>query len=146
MLANLFRCLSQPEVHIDDGPPWTNTGVYYAGPMFVIKRNTTEQGSTEKAYLCLFTCASTRGVHLKLVEDCSAEQFLLAFRRFVGRRGLPRVIMSDNAKNFKRSTKEITKIGQSTLVQKRLANIGVNWMFIAEKPHGGVDSGNGWSE
>ena len=47
-----------------------------------------EQGSTEKAHLCLFTCASTRGVHLELVEDYSAEQFLLGFRRFVGRRGL----------------------------------------------------------
>ena len=70
---------------------------------------------------------------LELVEDCSAEQFLLAFRRFVGRRGLPRVIMSDNAKNFKRSAKEITKIGRSTLVQEHLANIGVNWMFIVEK-------------
>ena len=66
-------------------------------------------------------------------EYFSAEQFLLAFRRFVGRRGLPRVIMSDNAKNFKRSAKEITKIGRSTLVQEHLANIGVNWVFIVEK-------------
>ena len=41
--------------------------------------------------------------------------------------------MSDNAKNFKRSAKEITKIGRSTFVQEHLANIGVNWMFIVEK-------------
>ena len=81
----LFTPLSLPEVRVDDGPQWTNTGVDYAGPMFVIKRNVTKQGSTEKAYLCLFTRASTRRVHLELVEDCSAEQFLLAFRRFVGR-------------------------------------------------------------
>ena len=84
-------------------------------------------------YLCLFTCASTRGIHLEIVEDCSAEQFLLAFRRFVGRRGLPRLLLSDNAKNFKTSAKLITKIGRTTKVQEHTGNVGVEWKFIVEK-------------
>jgi hypothetical protein len=99
----LFTPPSLPHSRVDDGPPWTNTGVDCAGPIFVLRRNAADKGSTEKVYLCLFTCASTRAVHLELVQDCSAEQFLMAFRRFVGRRGLPRVMMSDNAKNFKTS-------------------------------------------
>ena len=94
-----------PECRVDDSPPWTNTGVDYAGPIHVKKRNAISKESTEKVYLCLLTCASTRGVHLELVENCSAKQFLLAFCHFVGRRGPPRVIMSDNAKNFKTAAK-----------------------------------------
>ncbi len=74
---------SLPESRVDEVPPWTNTGVDYAGPLYVLKRNSVEKGITEKVYLCLFTCASTRGIHLEIVEGCSAEQFLLAFRRFL---------------------------------------------------------------
>ena len=112
---------SLPESRVDD-----------AGPLHVRKRNSLDKGITEKVYLCLFTCVSTRGIHLELAENCSAEQFLLAFRRFVARRGLPRLLMSDNAKNFKTSAKEITKIGRSTLVQEHITNVGVEWMFIVE--------------
>jgi hypothetical protein len=88
------------------------------------------KGITEKVYLCLFTRASRRGIHLELEENCSAEKFLLAFRCFIGRRGLPRLLMSDNAKNFKTSAKEITKIGRSTLVQEHITNVGVDRMDV----------------
>lgn len=90
----------------------------YSGPLYVRK---------------LFTCASTRGIHLELAENCSAEQFVLAFRRVVGRRELPRLLMSDNAKNFKKSAKEITETGRSTLIQEHITNAGLEWMFIVEK-------------
>ena len=123
---------SLPESRVDEAPPWTNTGVDYAGPLHVLKRNSVEKGITEKVYLCLFTCASTRGIHLEIVEDCSVEQFLLAFHRFV-RRGLPRLLLSDNAKNFKTSAKLITKIGRTTKVQEHIGNVGVEWEFIVEK-------------
>ena len=86
-----------PQEKVDEGPPWSNTGVDYAGPLYV-RRNPKDK-VTEKVYVCLFTCAATRAVHL--VEGYFAEQFLRAFRRFASRRGLPRVLMSDNAKNFK---------------------------------------------
>jgi len=39
-------------------------------------------------------------VHLELVESLSLKDFMLAFRRFVSRRGMPSVIWSDNAKTF----------------------------------------------
>jgi hypothetical protein len=41
--------------------------------------------------------------------------------------------MSDNAKNFKMSAKEITKIVRSALGQKHITNVGAEWMFIVEK-------------
>ena len=33
-----------------------------------------------KYYICLFTCAATRAIHLELAKDLSAETFLLRFR------------------------------------------------------------------
>jgi len=42
-----------------------------------------------------------RAIHLELVEDMSADEFLLWLRCFMARRGVPRQIISDNAKQFK---------------------------------------------
>ena len=99
------------------------------------KKNSSYVNATEKVYVCLFTCAATRAVHLELVDACSAEQFLKAFRPFASRRGLPRVVMSDNAKNFKSCRNEIEKIRRSPKVKAHLANHGVSWNFIGEKAH-----------
>ena len=102
---------SLPEMRVDDGSPWTSTGVDYAGPFFVVCKNSAfNEIITEKVYICLFTCALTRAVHLELVKSCSADAFLLAFHRFSDRRGLPHLLISDNAKNFKSCSKEIQKI------------------------------------
>ena len=58
-------------------------------------------------YVCLFTCASTRAVHLELTCALNVDNFLLAFRWIVGRRRLPVTLISDNAKTFRSSSKEI---------------------------------------
>lgn len=89
--------------------------------------------TTNVTFVCLFTCASTRAVHLELTRSLSADSFLLAFRRFTCRRGLPATIVSDNAKTFKGSSKEVQKIARSKEVMRYLANKGVTWKFIVEK-------------
>lgn len=42
----------------------------------------------EKAYMVLFMCADTGFVHLELCTTLSTETFLLAFKRFISRRGI----------------------------------------------------------
>ena len=78
-------------------------------------------------YICLYTCASTRAVHLDLLEYYSAEAFLGLFRRFTSRRGQPSVMMSDNAKNFKAAARLITRIASRNLFR----NILVGHVFAA---------------
>ena len=125
---------SLPEMRVDDGPPWSNTGVDYAGPLFVVCKNSaSNERITEKVYICLCTCVSTRAVHLELVKIGSTDTFLLAVRRFSGRRGLPHLLIYDNAKHFKSCCKEIQKILRSPIVQVCLANAGLRWKFIVEK-------------
>ena len=116
-----------PSFRVDDGPPFSNIGVDFAGPLFI-----SNKGNESKVYICLFTCASTRAVHLELVESLHAESFLCCFRRFAARRGLPRLIVSDNAKTFKYCSKEIYKIVRSPVVQEYFVKKGIEWRFIPE--------------
>ena len=83
--------------------------------------------------MCLFTCASTRAVHLELTRGLNVQDFLLAFRRFPSRRGLPATIQSDNAKTFQSSSKEIQKIARSPEVWRYLTNHQITSNFIVEK-------------
>ena len=56
---------------------------------------------TEKNCIVLMTCAATRMIHLELVRDLSAALYVRCLKRFVGRRELPKSILSDNGKTFK---------------------------------------------
>ncbi|GBP48986.1 hypothetical protein EVAR_35607_1 [Eumeta japonica] len=63
-------------------PPFTCTGVDYFGPMSV-----TIGRRHEKRYGALFTCLTTRAVHIELAESLSSDSMILALRRFIARRG-----------------------------------------------------------
>ena len=78
-----------PSERVSEDPPLTHVGLDFAGPLFIADKNITEGTSeSSKVYVCLFTCASTRAVHLELTRGLSVQAFLLAFRRFASRRGL----------------------------------------------------------
>ena len=51
--------------------------------------------------MLLFTCATSRPVHLELTPDMKVPAFERAFRGFCSRRGVPDLIVSDNFKTFK---------------------------------------------
>ena len=55
-----------------------------------------------KSIICCYLHVHQQGaVHLVLTNGVSFLAFLLAFRRFASRRGLPATILSDNAKTFR---------------------------------------------
>ena len=78
---------------------------YYAHPLFT--QDIFEKSrKTFKSYILIFTCAATRNTYLELVPPSeSSDMLLLTIRRFIARKGLPRVFISDNFKTFK--SKEI---------------------------------------
>ena len=55
----------------------------------------------KKCYLLLITCTSTRPVHLEATTDVNANSLSLALRRFIPRRCIPNMIISNNFKTFK---------------------------------------------
>ena len=72
-----------PRSWIEDPTPFSVCCVDFTGALYVH-----EGHSERKVYICLFTCAKTRAVHLEVVLDMTLESFMLAFRKFLGCRSL----------------------------------------------------------
>ena len=107
-----------PNFRFDGSFSFCNVGLDYAGPLFV-REGTAKAAAIAKVYVLLFTCASSRSVHLELVPNMKIAAFLRAFTRFTSRRGRPRLVISDNFRTFK-----------SREVQSYFANESISQRFI----------------
>ena len=114
---------------MQDVSPFTITGVDFTGALYVKQCN----GEESKVCNCLFTCATSRAVHLEMVTDLSVPTFLLAFRRFAARRSLPQVMMSDNATTYTSAAEELTELLSSEEIRTALGWKGIEWKFILKK-------------
>ena len=101
-----------PEMRMRDVAPFTVTGIDFTGALYVQLN-----GVESKVYICLFTCATTRGVHLEIVTDFTTDTFLLDLRRLASRKSLPRIIVSDNGSTYLSATEELREL----LSSRRLA-------------------------
>ncbi|XP_078364115.1 uncharacterized protein LOC144648427 [Oculina patagonica] len=122
-----------PMERVSLDPPFAHTGLDFIGPLYIHNGKSSKEKGSDKVYICLFTCASTRAIHLELTPSLSVESFLLAFRRFVNRQGLPVTLLSDNAKTFRSASKDIRKIIQSDEVMRYLTDNRITWNFIIER-------------
>nr|XP_034833040.1 uncharacterized protein LOC117989737 [Maniola hyperantus] len=93
-----------PPERVNYSSPFTFTGIDYLGPVLVNNGN-----GLEKRWICLFTCLAIRAIHLEVVQDLSAEEGLRALRRMIATRGLPTLITSDNALQFKLMSEILAK-------------------------------------
>ena len=112
-------------MRVQQTEPFSITGVDYAGPLYVREHN-----GEIKSYICLFTCAVTRAIHLEVVTDLTERSFLQAFRRFASRRSLPRLMVSDNASTFIAGAEELKQLFQSPSLKEEFTRRGVEWQFI----------------
>ena len=110
-----------------------NISLDFLGPLHVKKENRSDANQTYKVYVCLLNCMVTRAVHLEIVRDMTAEQFLLAIRRHFALRGVAKHIYSDQAaqhllmdKLFQDVFHEMT---QNRDVQTYMAQHGIKWHF-----------------
>ena len=120
-----------PEERLVPGRVFESVGLDYFGPMYV-KMET----ETAKVWVCILTCLTTRAIHMELVRNMSTEQFLMCFRRFISRRGTPKYIVSDNAKQFKLSKNVIDLLWLESIqhndVMEFIAGKGIKWKYITE--------------
>lgn len=107
-----------PSERLDSLIPFQYVGLDYLGP-FSYTGFDKEMRVTKKMWCCLFTCLTTRAVHLEPVLSLETEEFLNALRLFISRRGLMNSVFSDNASQFKLAEKEL-----KTLLSK------INWAKV----------------
>lgn len=112
---------------IPDKPPFTYSGVDYFGPLYV------KQGrSTVKRYGCLFTCFTTRAIHIEIAHSLDLDSFICALQRFISCRGKPEKIFSDNGMNFhggNRELRESLEAWNQKYMGTYLAQRGIEWHF-----------------
>lgn len=139
------------------GDPFTRVGLDAAGP-FVVKSNPAlEAEETKKkkkktkpnsngenlmkVWILLFVDFLSRGVHLEVVQNLTADSIMNAIRRTVSRRGQPELILSDNALSFHRTNKDLKnlfrKVNLNDITQNLLER-RIKWEFIKPgTPHQG---------
>lgn len=82
--------------------PFTNCGIDYFGPITVkVGRR------REKRWGVIFTCLTTRAIHIEIAHTLSTDSAIMALQRFSSRRGIPSIIYSDNGTNLRGADKEL---------------------------------------
>ncbi|KAL0829301.1 hypothetical protein ABMA28_004105 [Loxostege sticticalis] len=115
--------------------PFSYTGVDYFGPLTV-----TVGRSTQKRYVALFTCLTTRAVHLEVAESLTTDSAVMALRRMIARRGCPAEIWSDNGTNLRGADRELREAANHIL-EREAAQRRISWRFL---PPGAPFMGGAW--
>ena len=102
--------------------PFATTGVDFAG-------HKANKKQIKKACIVLFTCSSTRAVHITLCKDMTTEEFKKTLKWFVARRGKPHLMVSDNAKTFAATKKWLESLQNSEEINGYLASQSIKWSF-----------------
>ncbi|XP_055622283.1 uncharacterized protein LOC129765871 [Toxorhynchites rutilus septentrionalis] len=141
---NCFRCrprLQQqimgdlPTERVSPTSPFLRTGVDLCGPIYF--RYPHRKSQPIKGYVAVFVCLSIKAAHIELVGDLSTASFLAALRRFIARRGKPRLIECDNARNFRGASREVADLANQLRDQqlqndviRSCADDGIDFKFI----------------
>ncbi|XP_055362121.1 uncharacterized protein LOC114849211 isoform X2 [Betta splendens] len=114
-------------------PPFTTVGLDVFGPWTVVTRRTRGGCAQSKRWAVLFTCMSTRAVHIELIETMSTDSFINALRRFFSIRGPAKLLRSDRGTNFVGACKELGLDMNEAKVEKYFQERGCIWKF--NPPH-----------
>lgn len=82
------------------GPPFTSVGIDTFGPWNIVTRKTRGGVANSKRWAIMFTCLTTRAVHIECVEEMSSSSFINALIRFIAIRGNVKELRSDRGTNF----------------------------------------------
>lgn len=122
-----------PTDRVSVDPPFTHTGLDVFGPWSVVTRRTRGGSAENKSWAVMFSCLSTRAVHLELIESMSTSSFINAFRRFLAVRGPVQHLRSDRGTNFIGACRELQINTADPEIKGFLQDRGCTWTFNA--PH-----------
>ena len=110
-----------------DHAPFTNVGIDFFGPFHVVRGR-----ATEKRYGVIFSCLESRAIHLEVACSLDTSSFINVLRRFISRRGRPRLIRSDNGTNLVGGNSELKKSIQDWnqgQIKQTTQQHNIEWIF-----------------
>ncbi|XP_061193706.1 uncharacterized protein LOC133201933 [Saccostrea echinata] len=127
------RMADLPPDRITPGPPFSAVGVDTFGPWTIVTRKTRGGQAESKRWAIMFTCLTTRAIHIELVESMSSSSFINALRRFIALRGNVSLFRSDRGTNFIGATEDLGIDVTKGPVKNFLDKSKIVWTFNA--PH-----------
>ncbi|XP_011487025.2 uncharacterized protein LOC105356652 [Oryzias latipes] len=110
--------------------PFSYVGLDVFGPWMVTTRRTRGGHAQSKRWAIMFSCMSSRAVHIEVIESLDTNSCVNALRRFFAVRGPATKLLSDRGTNFIGASKEL---GMDKAVQQYLNDQGCTWDF--NPPH-----------
>ncbi|XP_051934866.1 uncharacterized protein LOC127609150 [Hippocampus zosterae] len=89
-----------PHERLETCPPFSYVGLDVFGPWSVVTRRTRGGAAQSKRWAILFTCMTTRGVHIEVIESMDSCSCVNAIRRLFAIRGPAKQMRSDRGTNF----------------------------------------------
>ena len=132
----LQKMADLPKVRVTPAPPFSYVGLDVFGPWLVRTRRTRGGVANSKRWAVLFTCLTTRAIHIELIESMDTSSFINALCRFLAIRGLAIQLRSDCGTNFTGAYNELQsclKAMNNPTVQSYLSSEGCEW--IVNSPH-----------
>ena len=131
-----------PKESFPEVGPFTYSGMDMFGPFYI------KDGRKQpKRFVTLFTCLSSRAIHLESTISMDADSFIQALRRFMARRGTVREITSDNGKNFVGAENELRKafkLMDHAKVKDFLLDRSCDWIEWKKNPPSSSHMGGVW--
>ena len=123
-----------PPERLQQNLAFSIVGVDTAGPIKV--KN--DCGKTVDVHIAVWTCFSTRAVHLNVLNSLHTDSIISALKEFTYRRGVPKQIYSDNHKSFAKSDREIRKLWKhldTDKIRREALSLPqpIEWHFITER-------------
>lgn len=124
-----------PEDRVAFSPPFTNVGLDVFGPWTITSRRTRGGLAHCKRWATIFTCMTTRAIHIEVIESLDTSSLINALRRFFAIRGPVRLLRSDQGTNFIGARKElgIASNLDCDAIRNHLSDSGCTWLF--NPPH-----------
>ena len=121
-----------PTDRVEICPPFTNVGLDVFGPWIIRTRKLRGGASESKRWRLVFTCLSSRAIHIEVLQSMDTRSFINALRRFFAIRGPATLLRSACGTNLTGANTELgraLKEMDCAKVEKYIKEQGCHWKF-----------------
>ena len=123
-----------PEERVNYNHPFQPVGVDLTGAYNLVETDVDNSTHVRhKGYVCLFTCAATRAIHLELLRDLTTMEFVYVLRRFISCHSIPSLVISGHGTNFVDTDNFLKTVFEEPEVKAYLDNNQIKWKFITAR-------------